>query len=317
MARNAPIGRRRAAPPGPGARRPPARPAAGRRPPGRRPLLEEPLEEGDEELLDGFKLPSDARVVLTRAELRRRRDRFVVFLLTPAVLLATVLCVLAAGQVLYPDRDALLRPAPTQVAAAEEPPDEATPTDLVIVEPRDPVKLSAGVVEKPPAFAWPEIDELKLVVEPSHPNEQADYTPLLSSTELRRQIEVMSVNLTMHSGPALAQGAAGELAKAYPLRPSRQRVTDSPATLGYIPDDSGIGLVFTVGSYRAQIETIAAAGPIKASQRAQLEYNTLHLADHVARRLQETISGSGRRSGLDATVAHWRDHLARSLPFGR
>jgi len=316
MARNAPIGRRRAAPPGPGARRPPARPAAGRRPPGRRPLLEEPLEAGDEDLLDGFKLPSDARVVLTRAELRRRRDRFVVFLLTPAVLLATVLCVLAAGQVLYPDRDALLRPAPTQVAA-KEPTDEATPTDLVIVEPRDPVKLSAGVVEKPPAFEWPEIDGLKLVVEPSHPNEQADYTPLLSSTELRRQIEVMSVNLTMHSGPALAQGAAGELAKSYPLRPSRQRVTDSPATLGYIPDDSGIGLVFTVGSYRVQIETIAAAGPIKASQRAQLEYNTLHLADHVARRLQETISGSGRRSGLDATVAHWRDHLARSLPFGR
>jgi hypothetical protein len=316
MARNAPTGRGRAATAGPGPRRPPARPPAGRRP-ARRSTRDEPPEERDDDLLGDIHLPSEAKVALTRAELRRRRDRLVVFVMTPAVLLATALCVLVGGQVLYPDREAALRPAPTQVAEADEAPDEpTTPQELVVAEPRDPVKLSAGVVEKPPTFEWPEIDELRLVVEPSRPNEQADYTPLLSSTELRRQIEVMSVNLTLHTSPPLAEAAAGELAKSYPRRLSRQRVIGSNAKLGYIPDDTGIGLVFTVGDYRVQIETIAAAGPIRASQRAELEYHTLHLGDHIARRIQE-VASSGGRGGLGATTTHWRDHLSRSLPFGR
>ncbi|HEV8634541.1 MAG TPA: hypothetical protein VG370_09940 [Chloroflexota bacterium] len=314
MARNAPPGRPRSR--GPAGRRPPARPGPGRRPPSRPPLEERPPGERDEDLLGSIRLPAEAKVALTRQELRRRRDLFVVFVLTPAVLLATALGVFAASQVFYPDREALVRPRPTAVAGAEEAPDEPTRDEPIVLEAIDRVRLSTGVVEKPPTFEWPEIAELKVVAEPSRPNEQADYTPLLSATELRRQIEVMSVNLTLHTNPTFAQGAAGELTKSYPLRRSRQRVVDSNATLGYIADDTGIGLVFTVGSYRVQIETIAAVGPIKPSQRAALEYHTLHLGDHVARRIQE-LSSQGRRSGLAAAAVHWRDHLSRSLPFGR
>jgi hypothetical protein len=327
MARNAPP--RRPGPPArPGARRPPSRPPD-RRPPARRRIEIEPLEENDEELLAGFRLPSETKVALTRQELRRRRDRFVVFVLTPAVLLVTVLGVLVAGSQLYPDRSAAAAPtaaakpsaartgpaATATALAAEEANDQPLPEETIVAEPPDPLKLSAGVVDRPPALQWPEIADLKFVAEPSRPYEQADYTPLLSATELRRLIEVMSVNLTLHSDPALAQAAAGELAKSYPLRRSRQRVTGSTATLGYIPDNSGVGLVFTVGNYRVQIETLAGAGPIRPGQRAEIEYQTLHLGDHIARRLQE-VAGQ-RRSAIDAATLHWRDHISRSLPFGR
>src|SRR5438093_10848877 len=132
MARNAPPGRPRPGPRGPAGRRPTARPGPGRRPPSRPPLEEGRPGERDEDLLGSIRLPAEAKIALTRQELRRRRDRFVVFVLTPAVLLATALGVLAASQVFYPDREALRRPPPTAVAGAE---DEPTRDEPVVLEP--------------------------------------------------------------------------------------------------------------------------------------------------------------------------------------
>ena len=305
MARNAP---RRPPPRRPGR---PGRPPAGRRP--APPLDDEPFDDqADADLLGDLNLASDVTVSLTRQEITKKRDRFVVGVLTPAILLLTVVALLGASQMFYPDLD-YVEPTPLPNLRASEP--EETPSALVVQEPINPVTLNAGVNERPPAFQWPEVDDLKLTAEPSRPNEQADYTPALAATELRRLIAVMSVNLTLHTSDAFATGAAVELAKSYPLRRSQQRVVDLNATLGYIPDDTGVGLVFTAANYRVQIEALAASPPIRPSQRAEIEYHALHLADHIARRLQE---GSGvRRAGAEAMAVHWRDHVARSLPFGK
>jgi hypothetical protein len=248
---------------------------------------------------------------LTRQEMTKRRDTFVVGVMTPALLLVTVVALLGLSQVFYPDLE-YVEPTPALEAIEEE---AEVPSAPVILEPIDPVSLNAGVNERPPPLEWPEVDDLKLTVEPSRPNEQADYTPALAATELRRLIAVLSANITLHTGPTLAEGAATELAKSYPLRRSQRQVLGHAARLGFIPDDTGVGLVFTVGNYRVQIETIAASPPIRPSQRAEIEYQTLHLGDHLARRIQETVS-TGRRTGPEAAAVHWRDHITRSVLGG-
>jgi hypothetical protein len=303
MARNAP----RRPPP----RRParPGRPPAGRRAPA--PPLDEDSVDGGEDPLRDIKLASDFNLPLTRQEMTRRRDVFVVGVMTPALLLLTAVAFLALSQLFYPDLEYV---EPTPVLEMVEEGVEAPP-ERVIPEPIDPVSLNAGVNERPPQLEWPEVDDLKLTVEPSRPNEQADYTPALAATELRRLIAVMSVNITLHVNPALAESAATELAKSYPLRRSPRKVLDLSARLGSIPDDTGVGLVFTAGNYRVQIETIAASPPVRASQRAEIEYQTLHLGDHIARRIQETVS-SGKRTGPEAAAVHWRDHITRSVLGG-
>jgi hypothetical protein len=298
-------------------RPPPRRPARpGRPPPSRRPappLDDEPLDEAGDDPLGGIDLASDIRIPLTRQEMTRRRDLFAVGILTPAILVTTLVALLGLSQLFYPDLD-YVEPTPLPDALELEPLE--TPEAPINLEPIDPVKLNAGVNDRPPAFEWPDVDDLKLTVEPSRPNEQADYTPALAATELRRLIAVMSVNITLHTGPAFAEGGAEELAKSYALRRSERNVIDVRGRLGYIPDDTGVGLVFTAGNYRVQLETIAASPPIRSSQRAEMEYHTLHLGDHIARRIQETIS-SGKRNGPEAAAVHWRDHISRSLPFGR
>jgi hypothetical protein len=298
-------------------RPPPRRPARpSRPPPGRRPappLDDEPLESEGADPLGGINLASDFRIPLTRQEVTKRRDFFVVGIMTPAILLVTVVALLGLSQLFYPDLD-YVEPTPVEDALELEPIE--TPPPPLNLEPIDPVKLNAGVNDRPPSFEWPEVDDLKLTLEPSRPNEQADYTPALAATELRRLIAVMSVNITLHTGPAFAQGGAEELAKSYALRRSERSVIDVTGRLGYIPDDTGVGLVFTAGNYRVQLETIAASPPIRSTQRADIEYQTLHLGDHIARRIQETVS-SGKRSGPEAAAVHWRDHINRSLPFGR
>ena len=301
MARNAP-------------RRPPRR-RPGRPPPGRRPappLDEDPLDEDGNDPLGDVELESAFNIPLTVQERAKRRDLFVVGVMTPAILLMTVIALLGASQMFYPDPD-YVEPTPRPNARAADAVDANAPP--IVLEPIDPVKLNAGVNDRPPPLEWPEVDDLKLTAEPSRPNEQADYTPALASTELRRLVAVMSVNVTLHTSPAFAEGGAAELAKSYPLRPRKERVVDVSARLGYIPDDTGVGLVFPVGNYRVQIELIAASPPIRPAQRAEVEGQILHLGDHVARRLQET--GTTRRGGAEAAAVHWRDHISRSVPFGR
>jgi hypothetical protein len=182
-------------------------------------------------------------------------------------------------------------------------------------QPVDTAKLNAGIIDKPSAFEWPEVEDLKLVVNPGRPNEQADYTPSLGSVEVRRQVEALSVSIVQHSSAALAQSAATELAKAYPAFAAKPRVLDLGAQSGYLPDESAFAVVLTYSTYRIHIEAVAASPPFTAGQKPEIEYLTLHLADHIARRVQE-VSSSGRRTGPEATAVHWRDHITRSLPFG-
>ena len=297
MARNAP-------------RRGRGRAAGGRRRP--RPLDDEPEEEVDASALGGLELPSDEPVVLTRHEQSRRRDSFVVLGITPAVVLGLFLLALIVAQRAFPDPEESLA-TPTLTESLRRP----TPTLPIVLEPIDGAKLTAGVVEKPPAFAWPDVDELKFVPEPVRPNEVADYTPLLAATELRRLLAVLTVTMASHAQPAQAQAAAAELAKNYPLRQSKTKVIDADGTIGYLPDDTGVGLTLSYGTFRAQIETIAASPPIRPDQRAEVEWHTLHLGDHLVRRLQEVGTGGARRSGPEAAAVHWRDHLARQVSGGR
>jgi hypothetical protein len=275
-----------------------------------------PLTEQDDELSIAVDAPpAPARARPTRRVQERRWDVIAVGILTPTLLASTVVGVFLLGQVFYPDPNPPNLVFPTATASARA---VARPTPMVAVaaQPVDTTKLNAGIIDRPPPFEWPEVDDLKLVVNPGRPNEQADYTPKVGSVEVRRQIEAISVSIVQHSSPSLAQAAAAELAKAYPATGEKPRVLDLTAQSGYLADESAFAVVTTYGTYRIHVEAIAASPPFKPGQKPEIEYLTLHLADHIARRVQEVSSG-GRRTGPEATAVHWRDHITRSLPFGR
>ena len=176
-------------------------------------------------------------------------------------------------------------------------------------------RLNAGVVEKPPEFDWPDVHDLKLVPNPGRPGELADYVPELVSVDSRRLVSAMSVSVLMHISPSFPPIAIQELIKSYPLRMVKKKTLDIEALSGYLPDDSGFGIVFSYGTYRVHIETIAGSPPIRQNQRTEIEYLTLHLADHIARRVQG-LGAAGRRTGPESLAVHWRDHIARSIPGG-
>jgi hypothetical protein len=92
-------------------------------------------------------------------------------------------------------------------------------------------------------------------------------------------------------------------------------VVDVEASTGYVPDDTAFGVVYTLGGYRIQIETVAAAPPFRANQRSEVESFTLHTADHILRRVQEVAFGA-TRTGPEATAVHLRDHITRMIPVG-
>lgn len=232
--------------------------------------------------------------------------------MTPALVIGMLVGILVLTQAVYPDTYVEPTVAPTPTLGPNQP----APTPVIVLQPIDTARLNAGIVEKPPPFEWPDVPDLKVVPNPGRPNEQADYTPALSAVDTRRLIAAASVSVVLHQTPQFAQGAAEELAKAYPLRSTRQGVIDLNGTLGYVPDESALGLVLVYGGYRIQIETVSTSPPFRATQRAQAEYLTLHLADHLVRRLQEMSSGSHRTAPEDYAV-HMRDHLSRMLPFGR
>jgi hypothetical protein len=232
--------------------------------------------------------------------------------MTPVLIVTLLGATFALGQIFYPDPNppTLVFPTPRPVQR-----DEPVPTPSVAAEPIDTAKVNSGVVDRPLPFDWPDVDDLKVVPNPGRPSEQADYTPALSSVELRRLFDAASVGVVQHGAPAQAQAAAAELAKGYPVRPAKPNVLDVPARSGYLADETGFGVVFTYGTFRVTIETMA-SGPIPSNRRGDVEYQTLHLADHIARRLQE-VASSGRRTGPEAAAVHWRDHLVRSLSLGR
>lgn len=236
-------------------------------------------------------------------------------ILTPALLVSLAVGIFMLGQIFYPDPVA---PEPifvTPTPGFEEEIDPA-PRVPIVLQKIDTVKLNTGLQANAPAFDWPEVDNLKLQPNPGRPGEQADYVPELAAIEMRRLIAASTVGVVLHTSPVIAQGAVEELAKSYPLRQAKQPVLDFEVTTGYAPDDSAYGVVFTLANYRVHIETVVTSPPVRPSQRAAVEFETLHLADHIARRLQE-ISSSGKRTGPEATAVHWRDHLARTLPFAR
>jgi hypothetical protein len=227
------------------------------------------------------------------------------------VMVGTIAVFFAAGQIFFPDPEQppLVFPTPRPVVL-EEPQPTAVPS--FAIQSIDTTKLNAGIVEKPIPYEWPEVEDLKLVPNPGRPSEQADYTPNLSAVEKRRLIQASSVTVIQHSDPRLAI----ELSKAFPLRAARQPVLDFSGYAGYLPDEGGFGVAFSYGGWRASVETMLGSPPTSETQRAEIEYHTLHLADHIARRLQEVASG-GQRTGPEGTAVHWRDHLIRALPFGR
>ncbi|TAK26068.1 MAG: hypothetical protein EPO26_01635 [Chloroflexota bacterium] len=285
------------------------RPGRGRR----RPAVEEPTDEGA--VLDQFELPAEtADLPISLGERQKRRDLLILGGLTPIVVLGLIgFILLLSSQFVKPDPNSR---AEITRAAAESSARRATPTIAVVVEPIDPTRLNAGVVEKPPAFRWPEVEDWKFIASPGKPDEQAEYTPLIASTDLRRLVAAASVGVTRHGTADQAKGAAKELAKSYPLRSSSANVLGIEAYFGFIPDDSGFGLATSHEVYRIHIELTAATGPIKPEQRADFEYHTLHLADHIARRVQETLT-SAFRTGVEAQLTHYRDHIGRRLPGGR
>ena len=245
---------------------------------------------------------------------QQRWDWTVVGIMTPTLLATLLGATFVLGQIFYPDPNPPRLVFPTPRPARRDDAAE-TATARAVAEPIDTVKVNTGVVDRPLPFEWPEVDELRVVPNPGRPSEQADYKPAISAVELRRLFEASSVSVVQHGAPGQAQEAAAELAKGYPLRSGKRPVLDLSASTGYLADETGFGVVFAYGGFRASIETMA-NGPISPSERVEIEYQTLHLADHIARRLQE-IASSGRRTGPEATAVHWRDHLVRSLPFGR
>jgi hypothetical protein len=246
-----------------------------------------------------------------RGRSRQQRDVLTVGVLTPALLLGLLLGLLVLGNTFYPDT--YVAPTATATVAARLAGPTATP--VVVVQPIDTAVLNAGLVDRPPAFEWPEVDGMKLQADPGRPSEHADYTAELADVETRRYLSAVSVNLATHNTAAFAEGATTELVKAYPVRPTSQRLVDLRALTGYLVDDSTFGVIFSYGATRVQIEAVAASPPIRPEQRALIEYAALHVGEHVLRRMQEIASG-GRRTVPEATAVHWRDHLARRLPFG-
>ncbi len=288
--------------------RPPARRGRGR--PAPRPPIEDAFDPAAALDLGNLSLPAEApNVPLTRVELRRRRDIFIVAVFTPVLLLT----ILAGGLIV----SAQVAPAPAVVRARL-----ATPTVLarptsapVVIQPIDPTRLNAGVVADAPPFEWPEVEEWKFAPSTGRPGVQAEYTPLIAATTLRRLVEAVNVTMIRHANAEQAATASGELAKSYPLRSKSVSVIGMPARIGYIADDSGLGLTTTHGIFRIHAEMTVNSPPILPSQRTELEDQLLHIGDHLARRAEETISGA-RRTGMEATLVHLRDHGTRRLPFG-
>ncbi len=248
-----------------------------------------------------------------------RWDLMVVGVLTPLVAISLFLVAVVGYEQLFPDP--YVAP-PTAVPGASTSRSSARASPTAEINPRtlvpqqiDVARLNAGVLEKPPEFEWPEVHDLKLVPNPGRPGELADYVPELTSVDSRRLISAMSVSVVMHSSPSFPPIAIQELIKSYPLRMTKRKVLDIEALTGYLPDESGFGVVFSYGIYRVHVETIAGSPPIRQTQRTDLEYQTLHLADHIARRVQE-LGSSGRRTVPEALAVHWRDHIARSVPGG-
>ena len=269
-----------------------------------------PVLDDDEMDVAGRPSPQFQRRLSKRAR-NRQRDMITVGVMTPALLLGLIVGILVLTQAVYPDTYVEPTVAPTETPGPNLP----TPTPVIVLQPIDTARLNAGIVDKPPQLDWPDVSDLKVVPNPGRPNEQADYTPALSAVDARRLIAASSVSVVLHQTPELSQGAADELVKAYPLRSIKQRVIDLTATMGYVPDDSALGLVFTYSSYRIQIETVATSPPFRAGQRSQVESFTLHLADHIVRRLQEVTSG-GKRTAPEDYAVHLRDHISRMIPFG-
>jgi len=248
---------------------------------------------------------------LDRRAKQRRRDVVVVGVMTPALVVVLIVGLLVTSQLFYPDTYV----EPTVEPTATLPPFTDKPTPVPVAEPIDTARLNAGVVDKPPPLEWPDVDGFKTQVDPGRPSEHADYVPDLANVDTRRLLTALTVNIVFHTSPPFASGAAEELAKPYPLRARKQKVLDFEASTGYVPDDSIFGVVFSYGDYRVQIEAVPQVPPIKPGQRADVEYQALHLADHITRRLQESAT-SGHRTGAEATAVHLRDHIARMVPFG-
>lgn len=268
-----------------------------------------PVDDDSVEVLEAQ--PSSPPVVSRRVR-SRQRDVLVVGVMTPVLLLGLVAGLLVLGQVLYPDTEEE-EPVRAPVTAAAG---SATPVPTpVAVQPIDVARLNAGIVDQPPQIAWPEIEGLKVQPDPGRPNEHVDYTPALSDVQTRRLIATLTVNRVVHTSPELAGGAAEELAKAYPLAAGKRRVVDQEASIGYVVDESAFGVVFTFGLNRVQIETVAASPPILPDQRSQFESQSLHLADHIVRQLQDAAVG-GQLTGPERTAVHVRDHVSRMSPFG-
>jgi len=288
--------------------RPPAGRGRGR--PAPRPKIADAFDPAAALDLGNHSLPAEApNVPLTRVELRRRRDIFIVAVFTPVLLLA----ILAGGLIV----SAQVAPAPAVVGARL-----ATPTVLarptsapIVIQPIDPTRLNSGVVADAPPFDWPEIEEWKFAPSTGRPGTQSEYTPLIAATTLRRLVEAVNVTVIRHTNAEQAATASGELAKSYPLRLRNVSVVGVPAMVGYIADDSGIGLTTTQGIFRIHAEMTVNSPPILPSQRTELESQLVHIGDHLARRAEETISGA-RRTGMEATLVHLRDHGTRRLPFG-
>jgi hypothetical protein len=249
---------------------------------------------------------------LERRARKRRRDILTVGVLTPTIVVGIAVGLLVLAQTFTPDTYV----APTVVPTATLPPFVDKPTPVPVARAIDTVRLNAGLADKPPPFEWPEVAGLKVQPDPGRASEHADYVPDLSNVDLRRLVAAVSANVILHNSSAFANGAAEELTKPYPLRLRKDKVLDLEATTGYVPDESVFAVVFVYNSYRIQIEAVPTTPPIKATQRSEFEYQALHIADHLARRLQETTTG-GKRTGPEDTAVHWRDHIARSLPFGR
>lgn len=244
---------------------------------------------------------------------RRTWDLTAVGILTPALVVGLAVGILGLSQIVYPDPEPPATPVPTRAPIAIDA--VRPPPTAVVAQPIDAARLNAGIVEKAPAFDWPEVDDLKVVPNPGRANEVADYVPNIASVETRRLISASTVTLVLHQSAPFAQGAVEEIAKAYPLRAGKVKVVDLSASAGYLPDDSAYGVALVFQNYRIHIETVLASPPVRPDQRSDVEYQTLHLADHILRRAQEVVTVS--RTPPEATAVHWRDHLARRLPFGR
>jgi hypothetical protein len=191
----------------------------------------------DEEHLDQLPPPAAPRRRISRRHKQRRWDQITVGILTPTLLVTTVVGVFALATIVYPDPNPpeLVFPTATPRVRNDAAP---TATAQVVAPVLDTARINAGVIERPAKFDWPEVDDLKITPNPGRPNEQADYVPPISSVESRRLISAATVTVTQHMTPTQAKAAVEELARAYPLRSAPQQVVELDATAGYLPDES-------------------------------------------------------------------------------